>query len=209
MRDSLAGAIDFCYLEEAVPEEYWDYGGLLLKRPPSWLVALNKNLPDEEAELTAAHELLHARLSRRGFLGVASRVGFLAPLASCFSSALSDPLIDRLMLEEGFDVEKLWRREWGHLGESFPGDVEDREAPAFEVEVLRLLRYFPVLQRLPWEGLKNYYQNRLPPVWEGARKLIIELPGKPLPGNPGEYLYRLKNLVRWSHYHELLELTPA
>jgi hypothetical protein len=150
-------ATQWQYTSQLGIDDYQDYDGLLLHSESSTgelIVALNELLEAPIAELTAAHELGHEHLLRLGYPHVTVDLPMLAPLASVFSSVLTDPLIDRWLCLNGYDARPLLEREftralkWSLEGslESFRGSEDKDDSPAKTVEILRLLR----LELSPW-----------------------------------------------------------
>jgi len=167
------------YIDEVRGPEYWDFDGLCERREQenTLIIALNRGLSPEEAELTALHEITHEVLISRGFWEVRSQINFelIAPIVSCYTSVLTDPLIDQILEKEGFSVELLLERDLRKIkawlnDSSWETPVKDD--PVFEMEFLRLIRLYLSGDMNIWNKMKILYQGKATEIWKSALRHV-------------------------------------
>ncbi len=173
------GSPSIRYIDEMKWPEYRDFDGLCVRneKENTLIIALNRNLSREEAELTALHEITHEALVSRGFWEVKClpQLDLIAPIVSCYSSVLTDPLIDQILKSEGFGVEVLLRRDF-HKISAWLNDstwqVPRSDDPVFEMEVLRLIRLYFSRDMEIWKKLEVLYRRRAEEVLRKALDYI-------------------------------------
>ncbi len=163
------------YIDEIKGPEYWDFDGLCIRseKEPPVIIALNRNLSLEEAELTILHEITHEVLMSRGFWEVRClpNLELIAPIVSCYSSVLTDPLIDQILKREGFRVDLLLQRDFNKISTWFNDstwEIPRNDDPVFEMEVLRLIRLYFSRETEIWKKLEVLYRWKAKEIWGKA-----------------------------------------
>ncbi len=167
------------YIDEVKGPEYWDFDGLCIRneKENTLIIALNRNLSSEEAELTALHEITHEVLISRGFWEVRSPLNLelIAPIVSCYSSVLTDPIIDQILKEDGFKVELLLQRDFNKIStwlNDSTWEIPRNDDPVFEMEVLRLIRLYFSRDTEIWKRLEVLYRWKAKEIWGKALDYI-------------------------------------